>query len=1491
MTPSDEQFTLEFKPDVKIGEMYASSVSFTVPSEHVKKFKYVFFVNSTDLNSRKVFVARLEIWKGQIVPENPSTLNSSYTVTKSLTRSHPSFVFLPTVAGIYSVLVLVHPSDGSAPSRFRMSLRMQPIATLRDEKPTAADLESTESTPVPMMFKRMARQMGGDVKSIFRYVRDNVLSDTYWAVMRGSLRTYYDLYGNSFDQASLLVALLRGAGIPARYVYGVVGVKSEVVMDSLGLWHKPTLLKILELSHLLDHYDREDDKIWLRHMWVKAYVNNTWLELDPFFKKVIRRPHSLVNGVVGSPFEQFSAVFENMVADYLKPLSQVDQSDYAAGVWIVTDENYRVTADRLVLYIGSEPPEGFVATVRVSYPRWSEARYYDFRNGNYSFDLAMPVAAGYRLTARIVPADSGVISYLKSLPNGITSSGIDVRRAKMRVQFLLNGMIISVGDAGYAGYTVPVHLRVILKNFDNTTAVKESQNHYVDGYVAFVPSFFKTRGLGELGVYSASVISLTQMPPHLLRGVDVDETFGRLAYMQARLMRIGEWNIIEKLHNFSYVFKFPPLAFTQGVFHTLSYDGRRVVVGAPYVHAGDWNQLYLIAHPENGEIELTPEIVMQDHLTSSMMEGISVYRIHGMIPFSTAHALYFAGKRGIPILYTDKNNITVLRTALPRGIYDRILNLAQVYQQIKVYVPNSYTNFDILSIYATNVSVANPPTPTVASDVFAYYYIIPRESPYGWGFGTIIQKSPDVIAGGGGGSISEANKLVGQDMADKFSQNTKLATGTDEVGEEAGIKIASNFDPKLAAEIERLMAEARKAREAGDLAKAEDLSAQALALMMQLGDQLSKDVLKFQLLYASLEGNVPVLKKPDGSLMSYSEATRLLLELNLPQSTINEILENQQKWLNAYSLGYVEHKMRIDDKEYAVRFYYKQAAEYAGQGLPPLNIDRVEVSRTDGKALGNFKADNWDLFAMHSLTKLKLTPQQGQTESQLLEKIEDAVSKINDYNGKSVQELMSNYREKTGVQGEFASELISSGVIFFDPPFVEFALEDPSGNIVGYHPSYGTVFAGNGLRYSGYGSYPKILETFGNSPGLYLLNIYGTQNPQTDLYLYITFNLGNVDSFITVPVQLKVRYGELVKIPIIIDQYYRVRVDEPKPAMFVNFTVDPVTVGDSLVVRGKVLDNFGRRGVKDANVTLSFFTPDGKIETIRNVFTDEKGQFSVKYAPRLGGVYHVHALAIKQGFAPSTYVSSVYAHAKLTIEGSPRFAQFLAGKKIILKLEGGKTGIPLQITEKGTSISLPAGKYEITFPSLSDESGGWKVQGKESTVKVTLSGTYSVSLETLYETYVLISARANVGTVEGTGYHRVGTQVSLKATAPTEYLFKGWQGDIESTRNPLVFTATKPVNLEAVWEIRQQTTPTTRTEMTPTTTRAETTPTTPTVMTTTQTRNTTPTVIQTEKVSEPSANNTIIIAVIAATAISAIAAAAVMRRGRKRPLPPPPPTT
>src|SRR6266508_4651398 len=83
---------------------------------------------------------------------------------------------------------------------------------------------------------------------VYAWVRNNVAPELYHGFMKGPLQTYLDGSGNDADTASLLVALLRAKGFPARYARGTVTVTANRLKALTGAATVELAVRVRELG-------------------------------------------------------------------------------------------------------------------------------------------------------------------------------------------------------------------------------------------------------------------------------------------------------------------------------------------------------------------------------------------------------------------------------------------------------------------------------------------------------------------------------------------------------------------------------------------------------------------------------------------------------------------------------------------------------------------------------------------------------------------------------------------------------------------------------------------------------------------------------------------------------------------------------------------------------------------------------------------------------------------------------------------------------------------------------------------------------------------------------------------------------------------------------------------------------------------------------------------------------------------------------------------
>jgi len=133
--------------------------------------------------------------------------------------------------------------------------------------------------------QKTVAELGGDPVEMFLYVR-GLGYESYKGSLRGTRGTLWSQAGNSLDKASLLIAMLRSGGIPARYRHGTLSTARAQELI-LSMFPKP----IQVVGHIpsgTEVADPANDPQLLAetvdHWWVEAYLPGMgWTDLDPCF--------------------------------------------------------------------------------------------------------------------------------------------------------------------------------------------------------------------------------------------------------------------------------------------------------------------------------------------------------------------------------------------------------------------------------------------------------------------------------------------------------------------------------------------------------------------------------------------------------------------------------------------------------------------------------------------------------------------------------------------------------------------------------------------------------------------------------------------------------------------------------------------------------------------------------------------------------------------------------------------------------------------------------------------------------------------------------------------------------------------------------------------------------------------------------------------------------------------------------------------------------
>jgi len=196
------------------------------------------------------------------------------------------------------------------------------------DPPTDADLAETVEVNFTNEISQIAEVLNNDPVLIYEFVKNNFKYEPYYGSLKGAQQTLIEQAGNDFDQASLLIALYRSIGIPARYVYGTIQVPIDKAISWVSAPDALTAIKIFATNGIPVAKNPEGviTALQIEHAWIEAFLpydnyrgkisspsngKGTWIPLDPSFKQHFPNPSGI------NLFQASSMSVETILQNYI----------------------------------------------------------------------------------------------------------------------------------------------------------------------------------------------------------------------------------------------------------------------------------------------------------------------------------------------------------------------------------------------------------------------------------------------------------------------------------------------------------------------------------------------------------------------------------------------------------------------------------------------------------------------------------------------------------------------------------------------------------------------------------------------------------------------------------------------------------------------------------------------------------------------------------------------------------------------------------------------------------------------------------------------------------------------------------------------------------------------------------------------------------------------------------------------------------------------
>lgn len=613
------------------------------------------------------------------------------------------------------------------------------------------DLAETVEVQFTPEIKAKALELGNSPVKIYEWVRNNIEFVPTWGSIQGAQMTLLTRQGNAFDTASLLIALLRAAGIHARYVTGTVELPIDNVMNWAGGFTDPmAALHFMQNGGIPVAVLTSGGtivKVRLEHVWVEAFIDylpsrgakhingkeDTWIKLDPSYKQYTYSQGVDIKSAV--PFDaqtfltqmQSSATIDETqgyVTGINSLLAQQSMQDYQSRVQSYIQQNYpsatvgdvlgkiEIVKKEYAYLLGSLPYRAAVkgstfaaipAPLRHKLTFTVQKDVYD--EAPLTITKGLPELAGKRITLSYAPAtpqDEAVInSYLpkphadgtpiqpSELPTSLPAYLINVKP-----ELRADGQVVATGAAVGLG-----SVQTITMTFHDPATGDNVVQRLIDAGEFDAVSLNLGRISSEqmTAVKSRLEATKAKLEAGNYAGLDKDGLLGDLLYATALTYHaeVGAMNFIAARTMGVNAVTLPCEAIFASLVQVTSMWGvpRSVSPGALNMDA----PFLSIVKAKDGNSNTVRQYMLSSGMTMSALEHKVPEQLFSTTSnpaegVSAVKALKIANDQGIPIYTVNQQNIA---TALPQ---------LQVGQQVLDDIQNAINARKVVTVSKTNIN-------------------------------------------------------------------------------------------------------------------------------------------------------------------------------------------------------------------------------------------------------------------------------------------------------------------------------------------------------------------------------------------------------------------------------------------------------------------------------------------------------------------------------------------------------------------------------------------------------------------------------------------------------------------------------------------------------------------------------------------------------------------------------------------------------------------
>ncbi len=573
------------------------------------------------------------------------------------------------------------------------------------------DLAETVEVQLTPEIRAKALELGSSPEKIYEWVRNNIEFVPTWGSIQGAQMTLLTRQGNAFDTASLLIALLRAAGINARYVTGTVELPIDKVMNWTGGFTDPqAALNFIASGGIPVKGGLSGGKITkaqMEHVWVEAYLpygnyrgtmrdqsNPTWIPLDASFKQNSIVPGFDVTAMV--PFNQdnylASLNSQNSLHFYQRQIQSYLDSTMPDKSIVDVKGKKEILEEKFKFLPSSLPYKTIVVANKASYVSANYRAKVSFRmssSGEQSdvfYSTSAPELAGKRVTLSYRPATSSDEALVTTY--GGFMFNVPAYMLQVKPELRVEGNVVLAGEPSALGNVNTLSLG--LTRPDGTSESVE-KTVVAGGYYAIGIDLAGVNE-GSLGARNGTLRNnIATLPPEAFSNDDLigehlhllamtyffanDKLYssGAKIYNVAQ-MRTLSGSIVSIIPSVTYFFSIPRWVTPSGLEMDVPMDR-------------------IIAVAKDGSLQAEKSYMEMSGLISSFNEHYIFEAIDGFSSVSAVKALQTASQNGIAIYKINAANI------------EQIVPQLLVSQEVVVDIRNSVNAGNEITIPQRNVQI------------------------------------------------------------------------------------------------------------------------------------------------------------------------------------------------------------------------------------------------------------------------------------------------------------------------------------------------------------------------------------------------------------------------------------------------------------------------------------------------------------------------------------------------------------------------------------------------------------------------------------------------------------------------------------------------------------------------------------------------------------------------------------------------------------------